>query len=87
MTEFYEGVSYTHAIAAALRAERAASGKSLDELMEGTAMSKSTIIRTFRGDRAVTAEEIFVLAPLFGLTASELMSRVEERYRQALDQA
>jgi transcriptional regulator with XRE-family HTH domain len=76
-------LSYNAATAAALRAERAASGITFEEIVAKTGMTKSTVIRTFKGDRTITADDLFILGPILGKTPTELLAQAETRWAES----
>lgn len=75
----YTGEEFGHALAAQLRAERAASGMTQDELAQRVGVSKMTIRRYLTGERPVVIPHFVELAAAFGLTPDELIRRSNER--------
>lgn len=69
----------TDALAAQLRAERAASGLTLDEMVESTGMSKSSIQRYLKGGRIVDIEDLALFARAFGVSMTTILDRAQER--------
>lgn len=67
------------AIAAELRAERAASRMSFDELAERTGISKRTLLRLLNGERAVTMAYLETICEELGVTMSAIAARAEAR--------
>lgn len=67
------------AVAATLRAERAAADLSQRQVAEASGLSPQTVMRLERAERSPTVVQLVVLASVFGLSASELMRRAEQR--------
>lgn len=74
-----EKTGITGAVAAQLRAERAASGLTLDDLVAATDMSKSSIQRYLRGDRIVDVEDLALFSRAFGVSMTTILDRAQER--------
>lgn len=74
-----EKTSITAAVAAQLRAERAASGLTLDELVAATNMSKSSIQRYLKGGRVVDVEDLTLFSQAFDIPMTVILERAQER--------
>ena len=75
----YTGEEFGQALAAQLRAERAASGLTQDALAKRVGVSKMTIRRYLSGERAVDVPHFVELADALGLSIDELIHRSKER--------
>ena len=67
------------AVAAELRAERAARRVSVAELSERSGVSRSTLLRVLNTERAISMESLFALSEALGVSASSLVQRAENR--------
>ena len=67
------------ALAAILRAERAAQRLSIADLVAHMGISKSTVIRLLAGDRAIDVAHLAAFAEAFGMDPAELMRSAEQR--------
>lgn len=74
-----EKTPWTAAVAATVRAERAARGWTQDELVQRSGLSKSTIRRTESNDRVADISQIAKLADSFGVSLPEFFRMAEER--------
>lgn len=70
------------AMAATLRAERAARGVTIAQLVEKAGMSKSTVLRLLNGDREVNTRYLSRLAAAMDMQPETLMRRAAERLRE-----
>lgn len=75
--------AWNEAVAAQLRAERAASGKTQREVMAQSGIPKSTYLRLESGERKADADQLAALMAVFGLRLSTFFQRVEDRVRSA----
>lgn len=75
----YTGEEFGQALAAQLRAERAASGLTQDELARRIGVSKMSVRRYLSGERPVAVPHFVELASALGLTIDELIRRSNER--------
>ena len=75
----YTGEEFGRALAAQLRAEKAASGLTQDQIAESVGLSKMTIRRYLGGERPVDIPHFVELANTFGLSLDELIRRSKER--------
>ncbi|MFZ4843988.1 helix-turn-helix domain-containing protein [Mycetocola saprophilus] len=75
------------ATAAELRGERAAANLTLEELVEATGLSLSTLRRIFRGDTDIDVTHLVTLAGAFGTTAEILFARASSRAAAVMSQA
>lgn len=73
----------TSAVAATLRAERAAAQLSQRELAERAGIGYQTVMRMEKGDRpaALTVGHLAAVCAVLGLSISELVERAEQRLR------
>lgn len=71
--------AFKRALAATLRAERAASGLTRNEVADRTGMSLSTVQRHERATGDPQASQIDAYAKLYGLRSSELIAAAERR--------
>ena len=67
------------ALAAILRAERAAQRLSIAYLVAHMGISKSTVLRLLAGDRAIDVAHLAGFAEAFGMDPAELMRIAEQR--------
>ena len=67
------------AVAAQVRAERAASGMTQAEVYASAEMTRSTYLRIESGARVPDIEDLAMIAPVFGLTIQTLLERAESR--------
>ena len=67
------------ALAATLRAERAAQRLSIAALVAHMGISKSTVLRLLAGDRAIDVAHLAGFAEAFGMDPAELMRIAEQR--------
>lgn len=75
----YTGEEFGQALAAQLRAEKAASGLTLDAIAARVGVSKMTIRRYLSGDRHVDVPHLVDLADTFDLPLDELIARSKDR--------
>jgi len=71
--------NYTAAIAAELKAERAATGIQNDVLAKAANVSSRQIIRIFNGERSVSLQDTLLLCSALGLDIHEFLHRVQAR--------
>lgn len=71
--------AWTRAVAAQIRAERAASGKTQREVITASGIPKSTYLRLESGERKADADQLANLSSVFGLRMSVFFQRVEDR--------
>ncbi len=71
----------TRAVAAALRAERAASQLTQHEVALRSGLGYQTVMRLEKGERSANVEQLAALCSVFGLSMSELIERAEQRLR------
>ena len=69
----------TTAVAAALRAERAASQLTQKEVAAKSRLGYQTVMRLEKGERSPNVEQLAALCSVYGLTISELIERAEGR--------
>lgn len=67
------------AVAATLRAERAAASMTQAELAKRAGLGYQTVIRLEKGTRSPTVEQLARLCSALGLSMSELVERAERR--------
>lgn len=67
------------AVAAALRAERAAAQLTQHELAQRSGLGYQTVMRLEKGERSPNVSQLAALCAVFGLSMSELVERAEER--------
>lgn len=72
----------SEALAAQVRAERAAAGLSRDELSERAGVPVSTLRRIESGERVATITQLAQVAGSLGLLTSQLVARAEQRAAQ-----
>jgi transcriptional regulator with XRE-family HTH domain len=72
-------MQFQDAIAATLRAERAARKLSMDKLAELSGVSRATIVRLESGTRHGDLVQFYKIATAMGMTGSELLRRAEQR--------
>ena len=73
------------AVAAEVRAELAAQGKTHVELAQATGISVTTLRRRLNGSKPFYVEELGSVCRFFGLTIDSLMSRVGQRQVSPLE--
>lgn len=69
------------AIAAELRAERAAMKITFDDVAERSGLSKRTVLRLFNAERAVTMAYLEAVCEAMGVQMSHITERAEARLR------
>lgn len=77
---------YTAAIAAELKAERAATGVQNVTIAEASNLSPRQVIRIFNGERSVGAVDLIMICKALGIDLQTLIARTEarvEKQRQA----
>lgn len=67
------------AVAAQIRAERAAAGLTLDQLAEKSGIPKRTLIRLINAERAIDVAHLAAVAEVFDLSLAELLDRARSR--------
>ena len=72
-SEWHDAVTRT------FRAERAASGLTINELAARSGMSRSTIARFESGSRSMDTDQLAAICAVVGLRMSEFLRRAEER--------
>jgi len=77
-----DGRAEAQALAAQLRAERAAAGLTIDQLSEASGVPKQTLMRYLKGTRDIPMSTFYALAEGLGLPAETILARAEGRYRQ-----
>lgn len=70
---------YTAAVAAAIQAVRASLGLSVAELARRSGIVGITLHRVLHSQRAMTVAQLAALAPVLGMTPSELLAQSERR--------
>jgi len=75
----FESDAYTAAIAAELKAERAATGVQNEVIAQAANMSARQVIRLFNGERAVSLKDAFLISQALNLSMNEFVKRVEAR--------
>ena len=74
---------FVAAVAAQMRAERAAAGLSQRDMWEGSGLARSTYIRLETGERDAGVDQLFRVCEVLGLSPAEFLARAEERMRVA----
>ena len=75
----YTGEEFGQALAAQLRAEKAASGLTQEELANTVGVSKMSVRRYLSGERAVDIPHFVEFASAFGVSIDELIRRAKDR--------
>jgi transcriptional regulator with XRE-family HTH domain len=70
---------YTAAIAAELKAERAATGVQNAVIAEATGISPRQVIRIFNGERSVGVSDLIMICRSLGIDLPTLIARAEAR--------
>lgn len=70
---------WRNAIAAQIRAERAASGMTQREVIAASGIPKSTYLRLESGERRADADQLALIAAAMGVRLSTFFQRAEER--------
>lgn len=70
------------AMAAEIRAERAAKGLTVVELGQAIGVSKSKMLALLKGSIDIDVPDIESLTLAFGITPAELMGRAQERVKR-----
>lgn len=78
-TNARERGTWSGAVAATIRAERAARGWTQDQLAEKSGVSRPTIARFELGERVPDVMQLYRLAAAFGLHTSALIEAAERR--------
>ncbi|TFD27474.1 helix-turn-helix domain-containing protein [Cryobacterium cryoconiti] len=73
------GQRFNEAVAAQLRAERAAKGMTIDQLVAVSGISKSQVLRLVHGKRDIDMRDIASLTQALGLDPVTLISRAQAR--------
>lgn len=73
------------AIAAQIRAERAAAGVTREAVYEAAGISRSSYARIEKGQIVVDTAQLAAIAAVLGVPASEIMRRAEERLVASMD--
>lgn len=71
----------TQAVAATLRAERAAVQMTQQELARRSGLGYQTVMRLEKGERSPNVAQLSALCSVLGLTMAELVERAEQRMR------
>lgn len=71
------------AVAAELRAERAAQRMTVDTLVARSGVSRSTLLRVLNAERAIAVESLQDIARALGVASSTLVRRAERRLESA----
>jgi DNA-binding helix-turn-helix protein len=72
-------VGLNGAVAAELRAERAAKGITFDALTERVSLSKSTLLLLFNARRLISLEALVEITSALGISVIEIVERAENR--------
>jgi transcriptional regulator with XRE-family HTH domain len=72
-------VEFRAAVAATLRAERAAARMTTQRLAELSGVSRATIVRLETGSRHGDLDQFYKIAAALGMTGSELLRKAEDR--------
>jgi transcriptional regulator with XRE-family HTH domain len=70
---------YTAAIAAELKAERAATGVQNTVIAETSGISPRQVIRIFNGERTVGVSDLIMICKALGIDLTTLIARAEAR--------
>lgn len=70
---------HSRAVSAQIRAERAAAGKTREQVWTAAGLTRSTYARIEKGTHVVDTAELGSIAGALGLTASELLVLAEQR--------
>lgn len=79
MSNARERTAFTEAVSEQVRAERAASGMSLDEVVAASGLSKMTYRRMESGERVADIAQLDRFCAAVGLPISTFLARAEER--------
>lgn len=71
---------WSDAVAAQIRAERAAKGWTQKQMFERAGIPRSTYIRMEKGDRVADATQLARVCGALGMRLSEFWTRVEQRH-------
>lgn len=77
-----DGKAESQAVAAQLRAERAAAELTIDQLSDRSGIHKQTLMRYLKGTREIPLASFYAIADGLGVTADELLERAQRRHRQ-----
>lgn len=72
----------TQAVADQIRAERAAARLTQREVWTRAGLTRSTYLRIEDAERDINTAQLAALAPVFGLTLTQLVERAETRHRR-----
>jgi transcriptional regulator with XRE-family HTH domain len=75
----------SQAIAAQLRAERAAAGLTREQVYEAAGVSRSTYARIEKGSIVIDTAQLAAIAAVLGVPASDIWRRAEDRMLASLD--
>lgn len=73
------------AVAAELRAERAAQRMTIDTMAAASGYPKRSLLRWLNTERSIGVEPLFAMAGALGVPAAELVRRAEKRVASARD--
>lgn len=73
--------SLTQAVSEVLTAEKAVSGITYDALVEKTGISRSQLIRYFKGQRSMTLTELELISGILGLKFFDVIDLAQARAR------
>lgn len=76
-----DGVSESAAVAAQMRAERAATGMTIDALSSASGIPSQTLMRYLKGTRDIPMRAFIALADALEVPADELLARAQRRYK------
>lgn len=71
---------WSDAVAAQVRAERAAANLTQTQLFKGAGLSRSTYIRIEKGTHVADVTELSKLCGVLGIPLSQFFARVEQRF-------
>jgi transcriptional regulator with XRE-family HTH domain len=77
-----EGASFNAAVAAVLRAERAAHQLTYDQLAQDSGITRVTLVRILNNKRAITVTQLFQLSKPLKITPQEIIHLAMERLNQ-----
>ncbi|MDR6868936.1 transcriptional regulator with XRE-family HTH domain [Microbacterium resistens] len=78
-----DGKRESQAVAAQIRAERAAGRMTIDELSQASGVPRQTLVRYLKGSRDIPIPTFYAIAEGLGVAADVLLDRAQHRDAQS----